>query len=585
MKAITKKVPKELKLGYLHQYRAAPTVKDVDFARLHQIKLVTNINVYSRDLQHNDINRFLSNRGCLPDDNEIKYLMYKFDEVTPLNKNLDSIRRAQGWAIEKDQDQLIIEGNKVDFYNCFTTLGHLKFLRDKYHPKAWIFSSHSKGSIDPGGKYYKLKVYYSYTGAIKQGKLIVFDPFLAEQCIRLAKKLGHTIQYIYDEYFIPNYETLDKKKRTRKHIEGVPRLLFESDPERQKLVCITDGITVTRIKKYKAEKLLIEFPTMSYCEKYVYHQYLKELGKSKVTKLFEHNPDGTRKQRRLHKQKRKLYSRKLQSQFIPNGEHWILDKDGINEDLMPFPSRTILHRIKDKKDTPKTVEHHTRDRKERLMRKYREVFAGQERRNDKFSSSEKWSYQFMDLLAMVRKDKPKREIALKLATIFPGWNDKQMSRFIKYLQLTKHGLNYKLKKETTPIKRVEKVETEVQGIKISKLPYGKDIAVEYKTTDKDGAVATKIEQNVKVQQKKIVRYDKESKGTVEICSIGSITKWVMQENYKEKDCPWIDFITVVPYKKITLHKIPFHLPDKKKKINKWKHPIKDGRIKRIKKTG
>jgi hypothetical protein len=545
---------------YLHVYKADITDKDREFARLQQLKLVQAIVIYSDSPSHAPIDELFKDRSWWASDNELKYLPYKFfksENITSM-KSIVMDRKSSFWTIE------ITEPFSKEEYICWTTLNYLKYISKKCGPKAWVFSSHSKLGINPTQKYYKLTDARQYSNLIKKGKIVVLDPFLARQCERLRNKLGHSVEYMADEYFIPRYTT--KTTKTRK------KIITEYGLSKHRLVCLTDGKTVSRIEKCKADELIKQFPTMHFCNKAKYHNYLNELefGSIPAPGLTKQHEDGIRRLRRLPLQKKRMY-RQYKSQFI---ETWVPDETGGYEELIS--TRRIQHKLQPTVDTPKTIHNYATERKKRLMRKYKYVFIGEERRNDHFSAREKWSMQFMDLLAMVNTHKPERQIALKISEIFPGWNDKTIKRFIQYLRLTRHGLNYEPNKKTKPIQRHEKVERNIKGITISKFPYNQPITVEYKSKQKDGTEKISIEQNVVMRNKQIIKDVPNQKLSITICPVKDVIKWVSQDKYSDKEgakIPWVNLVTITDFKRTKVVKVPFHLPLKTKTTKHWRHPI------------
>ena len=556
MKAIKYKKPK---LGYLFIYKAEPTEKEVEFHRLQQIKLIPTLSIYSGINNRHKIEEILKERNTWSDKTEIKYLNYKFVSVEPLNEILTKIRRESYWLVEIHEDKT---------YTCFTTYNRLKYLRTLYSVQALAFTDKLSK------KDYLLKDAKDYNSLINKGRVIVTKPFLRDKCLKLRMSKGHKTEFIYNTELIPKFKTSNKQKRISNYKGKVD---FQHDPELQRLVCITDGITVSRIKKYKADKLIKEFSKMRFCEKWEWQKYINGLRSNKIIKLStQGSKDGkdlrTRIDRRVIKQKRKLFGKRLQ--FIPG--KWIEDPTNTEYEILDKSyAKTIV--VKKHLPTYKTRLPHNAQakyRKDRLMKEYRKVFNDVERRG-KFSPVEKWSTQFMIILNMVKMNKSERDIALYIADIFTGWNDKKIKRFITYLKLTKHGLNYQPNKKTTSIKRTNVVEEEVPGIQISKLPYGQLMAIEYTSKNEDGTEKIIREQNVRVQQKRIIKDDLETKEKIVICPISAIEKWVIQKDFVDTDkCKWNPMVSIVPYKKISVKRIEYHLPKRKLKTKKWKHPIK-----------
>lgn len=588
----------EPKKGYIFTYKATITDRLHTFADLHKIKLVDTISIYSDNNNRAEIDRILANRKNWPYDNEIHYIDYNFESVVECPTNLIPIRKTTFWGLEIRDNKLVIKPSllgpngefQTQVYMCYTTLNYLLFLNKKYNTKGLLFSN---GTIEGNQmkKVYKLTNINGINALLRKGKVLVTEPNMMDRLLKIRAKKGWGVEYIYDQQLIPKFET--KKRHKRKQIYTEPRLLFEHDPEKQKLVCITDGITYNRIKKYEADKIIAKHPGIKFCTKAEYQAYLDKsyhqfLPKEKWDSIKtlsvqgdKRNPKDTRtrKERRYSTNKHKHYSRFYKSQFIRANEKWIPDEDGEHENLVEYPAKTITVRTSRPKYTPKYVPNqYANARKKRLFDAYVKYFADVERRNSKFSQVEAWSTQFMELLKMVKQNKPEKEIALKISKIFTGWNDKKIKRFIKYLRLTKHGLAYKPNHKTQPVKLYDKVEKESNGIKIAKFPYHMPMTIEYKKVDADDNETLHIEQNVYVQQKKVVKEDTETKEIAVICSIKDIVRWVEQDKYSDKeDCPWKPLITITKIKKNVVVKLPYHLPKKKEKTSKWKCPIKISR--------
>ena len=590
------KFPRIPELGYIFTYKVEKIVdRDYTFADLHKFKLVDTISIYSTNNDRSIIDNILKDRKNWPYNNEIAQLDYKFvDCIQCETERLDTVRKSNGWQISLNQTKGIIEKSlltpdanlTIQTYSCFTTVSYLCYLQQKYKTKGWLFSKE-----DSGNKVFLLKKIESYNNLLNKGKVLVTDLYLAKQCLKLRNKFGHKVEFIYDHTLLP--KTVTKLVNKRKQRTGVPRHTLDNDPNKQRLVCITDGNTVTRLKWYKATKIVHDNPSIKFCTKSEYNKYLNELrpkpylpkDKREVIRTLSiqgckeganYPGTGVRKDRKALLQKKKSYNRLNFEQYVPETQKWVTDPEDENfETLVTYPAKTINVRKKRYTYVPRLDHHaHARARKERLLKAYKEYFAQEERRNDKFSGVEKWSKEFMEILGMVKSGKPEHLIATKLSIIFPGWNDKKMKRFIQYLKLTRHGLNYKPNVRKQVVVKYEKYEKNVKGITISKFPYHQPIVVDYKTTDSDGAEKIVREQNVWVQQKKVLKEDPETKEMIVLCPIKDVEKWVLQDKYTEEDtCPWKPFIAVTTLTKVAYRKIPFHLPVKKQKKKKWRHPI------------
>lgn len=570
-------------LGYIHMYRAEMTDRTYTFADLHKIKLVDTISIYSRDENHIPIDNILKDRKNWPFDNEIHYIDYKHisTSICP-SEQFDNVRKRNFWGVEVNEKPVIIEKSllspdgvfKIRTYTCCTTLQHLQFLQKTYGIKGWKFT-------------------------IKGKTIIVTNPYDAKSLEYKRNKSGGTVTYIYDKKdlhkSVTNSGVIRKTKRLLKATETKPRHQFEHDPKQQRLVCITDGISVHRGKMYKLSKVVNRFPNkIRFCTKSEYYKYLNEISanphlpkdKREVVRKLSVQGDKkkpedtrTRKERRLVMQKKKLYSRMYFSQFVKPNEKWVEDSEDTEfENLVEYPSKTLRVRRN------KYIYFPRRKRSERyydhrLINAYKKYFAEEERRNHRWSPVESWSKQFMTLLKMVKDGKRECDIALKLSELKPGWNDKKMKRFITYLKLTKHGLNYKPNKKKQTVIKFEPITSKVKRIEVSKFPYYTPITVQYKAVNSEGAERILIEQNTRVQQKKIVQdipseKDPKINDTVVLCPIKDVIKWCKQTDYiGEEKTPWIDFVKVVELEKVKYKKIPFHLPKRKMKKKKWKHTI------------
>jgi len=566
--------------GYLLTYKADMTDRLWTFADLHKIKLVDTISVYSNTDDHSEIDKILKDRKNWPYDNEIGYIDYKFIKSEGCPIKLQKIRKARGWQIEISKNKVILQkslldstGEKqIEVYSCYTTLNYLKYLQNKYVTKAWVFSI-----INSPNKYFKLSRVESFNRLIQKGKVVVTDKHLAQQCLKIRSTKGYTVEYIYDQTKVPlnKCKSVTIPRSSRKH-KIVSCRVTQEDIDNQRLVCITDGITVNRLKKYKADKLIAQFPTMKFCKKSEYHHYLNEL-RWKDTKVSVQgdpkNPSDkrTRKERRFVKQKNKSYSRGKFKQYI-KGEKWVLDETGEYETLVEVRPKTINVKRSKPSYMPRKV-HNKRFYYDRLFNEYVKVFGSFDRRGNAFNGSEKWSNQFIILLSMIKTGKRECDIAKYISDIFPGWNDKKIKRFIIYLKLTKNGLN---KNRIIPTVQKYRWETHtIQGIKINQFPYDKHIAIDYETPSEEGGVKFVVEQDVSIRGKKIVKVDTDINEIRVICSIKDVRKWVLQENYVDgSECRWTNLIDIVPYEKEVAIKIPFKLKQKTIKKKKWICPMK-----------
>lgn len=566
------KKSKEPNLGYIFTYRSEKlTDRNYTFADLHQIKLVDTISIYSESDDHSIVDSILKNRKQWPYNNEIGYIDYKFDTCVPCpSAKFQLIRKSNGWQISLNNKKTLLEKSLlspdgkllISTYTCMTTVGYLKYLSKKYTIAGWTF-------------------------IIKGRTTTTTCPYEARILESKRNRLGGTVNYIYDKTLLPKSVTKKKHKRKRKQVIGKPRYDFQHDPQKQKLVCITDGISVHRLKWYKATKIVNRFPAkIKFCTKAEYNKYLNEIRpkpmvpkdkRDSVRTLSTPNEKGVRKDRRQPLQKRRLYSRHYFKQQIRPNTKWVEDKDDPEfENLVEIPGKAIVVRKHRHKPTNRVNHHvHANYRKKRLLDAYKKYFASEERRNDKFSSVESWSKQFMEILSMVKKKKSEKLIALKLAKIFPGWNDKKMKRFITYLNMTKQGLNYQSNKKSKPIVKFEKITKTVPGIKINKVSYHQPMAVEFNKVDEEGNKTKVIERGVQIQGKKLVKQSEDSTDTIVLAPIADLVRFVPNEKYTDDDsCPWKNFITIENKEVISYKRIPFHLPKKKKKTKKWKHPIK-----------
>ena len=310
----------KIPVGYLFEYKAVPTQKQIEFANLQQVKLVTILNIYSKFNDHSKIDKILSNRQTWPYNNEIKYLDYKLIKSISITGRLLKVRKSCFWIIERRTIPEIINEKSIESYTCFTNLYHLKYISNKYRTQCWIFTNKKSKHT------YLLKDVKHYNRLIKKGRVVVIDDVVAKQCLKLRASMGHKTEFIYDEKLIPKCATLSKTSRLLSIPKDQPNHSFEHDPYQQKLVCITDGTTVWRIKYYQAIKRVAKFPkTITFCSKVMWQNYIKEMqnGRAKPslsTKGGKPNckypGEGTRKERRKVLQKQKISKRYHKVQLI-----------------------------------------------------------------------------------------------------------------------------------------------------------------------------------------------------------------------------------------------------------------------------
>jgi hypothetical protein len=341
------------------------------------------------------------------------------------------------------------------------------------------------------------------------------------------------LKHLLDKRFVTKSETIIKTSRRLINKYAPGNHSFEHDPEKQKLVCITDGETVWRVKKYKADKITSERPSIMFCSKWAYQVFLDNLYHPKDQTqpiLFTkggkegcRNPGtGTRRERRQILQKHKPYSQNYREQIITG--KWVSSEDILEENLLKFKYDDRF--------------------KERLRLREKRRWNGWE----------------------------KYEIFVE-----DGYK-KKIHHYISPKEHVKAYYNPLKRKQAKP-SMFEKIETVTRGIHISKFPYNKPITVNYTVKDKDGTEhKNTIKQNVKMVNKHIVYDDPELKEQVVVCPVSDVDKWCYQEDFREigskEGTRWIPLITVEP---ITKTKVIIHydkLPQRKQKIKKWRHPIK-----------
>jgi hypothetical protein len=484
------------KSGYLHHYVAEITDADIQFAKLNQLKLVSDISVYSANNDHLDIDKALSDKTHWPHDHELKYLTYKFVETSEIEGKLKDIRKSNHWGIERCSKDSAIKLEDGFTYICSTTANYLTYLSKKYGIQAWVFTRHPRLGIVPNERCFKGSKIAHYKTLIKKGKVLIKDSFLANQILRLTKEKDLYYECLYvDTVGYKQYEHL-----IRKPVTNYSRDRKTIDP----LVCITDGTTVSRILKSKAVELIKQFPTMKYCKKQEYHKFLHQFEVKKpkfrdekakrVPVLSTQNEKGTRKDRRIAIQKRRLFSRLYTKQYISG--KWIDDPNNPEMEILDTSfAKTII--------VKKSVIHC------------------------------KNSY--------LRSAKLKRVLQPKFET----------------------------------------VEVDAKRIKISKFPYGQEMAIQYKKKDGE-TVSHPIAQGVKMIGKKLILEDAATKESTVICAIKDVEKWCHQKDYstEEGKTDWIPYVTIEPFKRTKHVRIEFHLPEKTKKAKQWKHPV-DGSKKKI----
>lgn len=574
--------------GYLFTYKADIKPEDIKFFNTHRYKLIDTLSIFSTTSNDKYLNDFFSfTKQYLPDNFEIKYLKYNLVSKERINSKLVEIRKGgNDFTIEQNKNTYDYIDSKIKGYTFYSKKSYLDYLKSKITLKGMTFSLVSKQGIDPKLPLVKVNSYNDFLKKIKKNKVLVTTPFLFNVCSSYIKKqYNHTIDYIYvntlgyekHKHFFEKHETnfVHVRKLVNKKIKSIAT-------EQERLVCITDDISVKRIKKIRADEIIARFPNKIHlCDKLTWKRYLatkKEKNRKLSVQGDKKNPKLTksRKERRFVQQKHKMYQRGYFKQYIPI--EWVDEKDNVVD--------VTYKGILSKKSNPKYVPRQIHDKSyylDRLKSAYIKEFSTLDRRNSKFSKVEKWSTQFMIILTMVKLNKPENEIINYISTCLPGWKTKYIKRFITYLRLTKNGLNYKPNKKTNPIQRYKMETKESHGIQINPLPYEKQITVDYEVVSEDGGTKYVIEQNVNIQGKKIVKVNSEINETVVICSLKDVRKWVLQDEYKEgPECKWTNLIDIVPINKEVVVKVPFKLHDKKKKKKQWKSPIqsKESKFKR-----
>jgi hypothetical protein len=351
----------KIQVGYLHIFKSVPQPKDVTFARLHQIKLTPYLNIYSKYNGIGEINKILNDRHCWPFDNELKYLKYEYVETIKIYDKLLKIRKACSYEIEKRNLPDFINNENTIVYTCFTTLNYLKYLSKKYRVQAWAFTD-KKSKPE-----FLLKDITHYNKLIKKGKVIVTDPVVARQCLRLRESQGHRTEFIYDKTLIPKCATKHKEIRKPSIVIRQVKVSFENDPFKQKLVCITDGISVHRLKQYKADKIVARFPRkITFCSKILYQEYLEKLREGRVKKLSvqgcakngKWEGKGVRKDRRSRLQKRRFYSRHYREQYVTG--QWLPENNYQDGVLYPLTDIEKDERFYRTLGSHKRILHHVR---------------------------------------------------------------------------------------------------------------------------------------------------------------------------------------------------------------------------------
>jgi hypothetical protein len=490
---------KKQKIGYLFIYESKPLPGDIEFAKFHNIKLTPYINIYSK---YNDIlaiNKILHNRGFWPFDNELKYMKYEYVKtIEILNSKLLAIRQSTFWHIEKREIPDFINNENIITYTCFTNVHYLKYLNKKYKTKQWVFSDVNKRQSHP------LKNVLHYNKLIRKGRVVVTNPVVARQCIQRRNKKGHTVEYITNKTFIKKDVT--KPKDIRK-------------PYDDKLVCLTDGITVIRISRFEAEERIARYPTLHYCTKAEYYKYLNEMRGPKP-EVLDKKPKlsvqgskqsinvetgkktdvRTRRERRVSLQKNRKTSRFYKSQFVTG--KWVPDADGEHESFVETGNvKRISHRMKPEK--------YTKPWYNPLKRKQAIPYE-EEQKLIKRIKINKFPYN--------------KEIVVVYKSV--GEDDVVTNKQLEHCKM----LNNRIIQEQ-PTKRTLKNGTEIDD----------------------------TEQIV-------------------ICSLKDVDKWCHQEDFKgpDTDIKWIPYISIETDTKVIKHKPVFKLLRKPKKTKKWHSPTKQG---------
>jgi hypothetical protein len=280
------------------------------------------------------------------------------------------------------------------------------------------------------------------------------------------------------------------------------------------LVCVKHMPSgyVSRMPKSQAKRLIDRTDSSyDYCTKLEWRQCVKTIEKAKADKtektIYKIGKDPVtgielnRKGRRFDKQKYRKGSRLVKEQFVvkivPEEEITKFSyvpifryiKTGVDifkkvlfdreerKEKFTAPARTILKRIltrvqphKEVKVTPSVLE----ERKERSLldkdkynknKKYKslpeltKIFKNDERRNDHYSESEKWSKSFDRLQHLilsgtllteidgkvVSNQLKRKDVAVWIKQIITEehnfkWSDEKIADFVRYIRLTSHGL-------------------------------------------------------------------------------------------------------------------------------------------------
>lgn len=353
-------------------------------------------------------------------------------------------------------------------------------------------------------------------------------------------KLIRLESYKTETQFPKKKKIATKKIRRRKSVVKIPNCHKKYGKRRSalnessKLVCVKHVTTevVSRIKKSEAELLVNrDDSNYTYCSKLEWRKYLNTVKENKEKLRSDLNKEGklNRKLRRSDDKKFIRNSNLFESQKIPikvkeqltsiksiqptlinYDENGNKEQDKIHfESNVTIPAhieyKTIYKRKLPKKIVKVTdeivMQQNERSRKDKnvylnkkgykSLSELKELFAKEERRNDHYSDTEKWSKSFKILLLLATTGRlaypeKKIDIQLKRNDIYKWakiiitednnlkWDDQKIKDFIRYLRLTSHKVfedNKKTKSKKSKQNKVFEPVKFITKIDHSKLNY------------------------------------------------------------------------------------------------------------------
>jgi hypothetical protein len=445
-----KDIPFKDSEGYIFTYKADISISEVDSAKFRNVKLVPYLNIYSKKNNPFEVSRILYNIRSLKPREELKGLHYKLTGVTKLD------------------NKRFIEIRQTHYWDI---------------EKRDIPDSIEITTVGNGTNKQDVETYILFT----------------------------TVSYLRH---LKNKRIVTKKATLKKDVRKPYIRLTHRNNDKLKLVCITDGTSVNRVKKYEAEKLIKDHPSLSYCSKLKYTEYQTSLSKptKKIQAQGQMMDKGgdigkqitdprTRRERRFVKQKQRKFSRYFTSQFVTG--LWVTDPKNPNFEIF---EETGMH---------KRIRHRIRP----------------------------------ELFTKPFYNPAKRKKAVEQVKVEKPYVGITISKF-PYNKPVVVNYTYSDKEGVVHHPRIENVKMINKNII-------KEEPIKRKT--KDGALVDDIEQKI-------------------ICPIKDVEDWMNQEDFhvdKEGNIDstkWIPYIKVENKTRISYKRPEFHLPKKNKKIKTWHNP-------------